>query len=619
MELAIYYQYGNDPEKKYQTSADEVIIGRPKSIPIHLNLSPDLKVSRPHARLFYHLNCWWVQDLHSKHKTFLNGEIVTEETPLSPGDELQLGDTRLRVEFISLDTQRLHGSFDTYPPVDELESSPNLSQDAQIDLLAGVVRIVNDCPQGAEMCQSFIKEIAGAFPQADHITIILLDDDELLPVAYFPPGQAAQLSFTLVGRAIRSRKPVSWARDVAISASRPASSLYDASTALCIPMLYRGEAIGVIYLDSTRLETSFDQVNLDRLGETANLMASFIVNPAPGMFTSFPSVFVSYAAPDREFVDRLAADLRRRQIRVWFDERLQVGQVRRTVIEQVINSTGAFVLVLSPDSVQSEDVRWEIDVARQAAKTILPLIHRSCTPPDAVQGLHALDFETDPRQDNLEKLTRAINRASRPDVVASARMRQSRMLFLAANPRDQGQLRLAKEHRVIKHALRAAEYGDQFEIEFAGAVRPRDLQDHLRRYKPHIVHFSGHGGSTSGRIILEDDDEQAQAVPTPALNQLFRIFNDNIRCVVLNACLSESQAEAIKEEVGCVVGMSAKIDDEAAITFADSFYRTLGDGGSVQQAFEAGCNLVAMEKPGDETIPQLLTRADLNPARMFFV
>lgn len=620
MELTIYIRYQNEPERKWQTSDDEIVIGRPKNIPTHLDLSPDLKVSRPHARLFYELNCWWVQDLHSKHKTFLNGEAITTETPLSPGDELRLGDTHLRMEFVSLDTHLPAGFFDTYTPVNELESSPRLTQDTQTDLLARVARIAGTYPESSAMWQLFIEEIAQAFPQAEHIGIILVHDDEPFPVAYYPAHETAHLSYTLIGRAIRSRRPVSWVRDLTISASRPASSLFDTNAAACVPMLFRSKAVGAIYLGSTGPDTEFAQdVNLARLGETANLMAAFTRDADPGFFASFPSVFVSYALPDRKFVDRLAADLRCRQIRVWYDERLQVGDVRRAVIGQAIRSTGAFVVVLSPDSVENEEVLWEVDQAGKTDRPILPLMYHPCTPPEALSDLHSLDFVGDMHSDNLQKLVSTINRVSRPSLAPAAQESETRILFLAANPLDQDQLRLDREHRVIKEALQASKYGDRFMVEFAGAARPRDFQDNLRRFKPHIVHFSGHGGRTSGRIVLEDDEEKAQVIPTPALNQVFRIFKYDIRCVILNACLSATQAEAIKEEVGCVVGMSSSIDDDAAIMFADSFYRTIGDAGSMQQAFDAGCNLVAIQKPGNETFPQLLAGSGVNPATMFFV
>ena len=56
------------------------------------------------------------------------------------------------------------------------------------------------------------------------------------------------------------------------------------------------------------------------------------------------------------------------------------------------------------------------------------------------------------------------------------------------------------------------------------------------------------------------------------------MLRDNIRCVVLNACYSEAQAQAIAEAIDCVVGMTSAVGDDAAIEFATAFYRALGYG-----------------------------------------
>jgi hypothetical protein len=203
------------------------------------------------------------------------------------------------------------------------------------------------------------------------------------------------------------------------------------------------------------------------------------------------------------------------------------------------------------------------------------------------------------------------------------------ILFLAANPTDGTRLRLDEECRAIDQALRQAEYRDRFEIRQHWAVRIADLQGHLLRHQPHIVHFSGHGSTTSeitnrkaGRdlkllhpsgygsdassIILEDNSGNSQPMSARALSSLFSVLKDNVRCVVLNACYSQEQAQAIAQHIDCVVGMSAAIGDRAAISFAASFYQALGYGRDVKTAFELGCVQIDMENLGQQDLPQLL-------------
>jgi len=191
------------------------------------------------------------------------------------------------------------------------------------------------------------------------------------------------------------------------------------------------------------------------------------------------------------------------------------------------------------------------------------------------------------------------------------------ILFLAANPVDTDPLRIDEEIRTIDRALREAAFRDRFKLEQQWAVRVQDLQMHLLRYKPHIVHFSGHGSSVS-EIILEDISGKSQTVPANALSQLFRVLKDNIRCVVLNACYSESQAQAIAEHIDCVVGMSKEIGDIAAINFAASFYQALGYGRNIEEAFELGRNQINLENLDEENIPQLLCK-NCDPKDILFI
>ena len=79
-------------------------------------------------------------------------------------------------------------------------------------------------------------------------------------------------------------------------------------------------------------------------------------------------------------------------------------------------------------------------------------------------------------------------------------------------------------------------------------MRPDDLLDALLSISPHIVHFSGHG-SEGEEILLQDDFGNSKPVDRRTLANLLGILKDNIRILVLNACYSQPQAEAISRTV----------------------------------------------------------------------
>jgi hypothetical protein len=186
------------------------------------------------------------------------------------------------------------------------------------------------------------------------------------------------------------------------------------------------------------------------------------------------------------------------------------------------------------------------------------------------------------------------------------------LLLLGANPSDTTRLALDRESREVRQRLRASELRETFRIEQEWAVRPADLQECLLRHRPTIVHFSGHGSST-GELVLENQNGEAVTVTANALAGLFRILQRDIRCVLLNACFSESQARAIAGHVDCVVGMTSTVADSSAIAFAGAFYQALGYGEDVQAAFELGCNQIDLAGLGQADVPRLVTRHGIRP------
>ena len=193
-----------------------------------------------------------------------------------------------------------------------------------------------------------------------------------------------------------------------------------------------------------------------------------------------------------------------------------------------------------------------------------------------------------------------------------------KILFLSSNPEFTTPLKLDEEARLITQKIRASEYRDVLKLETLWAVRPDDLLQALNEHKPQIVHFSGHGSKT-GEIVLMDNNRQVKPVSAEALKMLFTTLKDNIRVVVLNACYSERQAQAIAEVIDCVVGMSTSIGDEAAIIFAASFYRAIGFGRSIKEAFDQGKTAIMLEGIPEVNTPQLLTRTGVDPASVVLI
>jgi len=197
-------------------------------------------------------------------------------------------------------------------------------------------------------------------------------------------------------------------------------------------------------------------------------------------------------------------------------------------------------------------------------------------------------------------------------------MGKIKILFVSANPAGTQQLKLDEEAREIEAKIRAAEHRDSLELITKWAVRPDDLLQSLNQHRPHIVHFSGHGNPTE-EIVLLDALRKPKPVSKEALVHLFRALKDNIRVVVLNACFSRPQAEAITGEIDCAIGMMRAIGDNAAITFAASFYRAIGFGRSIKEAFDQGVTALLLDGSLEGKTPVLMSGKNTAPDKVFLI
>lgn len=86
-------------------------------------------------------------------------------------------------------------------------------------------------------------------------------------------------------------------------------------------------------------------------------------------------VFISYSRRNTNFAERLSRDLSDAGVEVWIDFRqIHAGEVWKEEIRNGIERSEVVVVVLSPDAVGSEWVRYEIDYAREHGKGILPVM-----------------------------------------------------------------------------------------------------------------------------------------------------------------------------------------------------------------------------------------------------
>ena len=191
-----------------------------------------------------------------------------------------------------------------------------------------------------------------------------------------------------------------------------------------------------------------------------------------------------------------------------------------------------------------------------------------------------------------------------------------RILFFSASPWANSRILVDEEVREIFERLHEGPYREHFELFNYPAARPGDLQRLLLTYRPHIVHFSGHG-SKQHKIILGGLNGRGRMVDQQGLTDVFALYNSHVRLVLLNACFTKTQARSISEVVNYSIGTSRAIGDKVCVAFAGAFYRALGFGRSIRDAFESAKAELALTKIPRSRGIELFVRSGLGEADQF--
>lgn len=198
------------------------------------------------------------------------------------------------------------------------------------------------------------------------------------------------------------------------------------------------------------------------------------------------------------------------------------------------------------------------------------------------------------------------------------------ILIFAAEPLNMVPLYLTEETKSIREEHERSLLRDSFEIPPENYwTTPSDIQRLLNKYKPNIVHFCGHGighqkefnkninrdiniahpNKESSLILTDEFHGAALDVPDSAIVELFKIFKDDIECVILNACSTQQLAEQIHEFIPYVIGTRRDIGNKAAKLFSEGFYRALFNDGGYKKAYDLGCNMINLSKLEDNKTP----------------
>jgi hypothetical protein len=190
-----------------------------------------------------------------------------------------------------------------------------------------------------------------------------------------------------------------------------------------------------------------------------------------------------------------------------------------------------------------------------------------------------------------------------------------RVLVVTSDPSDLSNygmpaLDASREIDWIQKALRQREDAGQVKTDVLPHAIAADLREKLRTFRPHVIHFIGHGGfqNDQGMLVMEDDERKTRLVSDRQFREFF-LGADDAKLVILNACqgatrsstraLSGLAPQIVRRGLSAVVAMQYPIPDKVALSFAREFYRALAGYYPVDAAVTEGRRAVYMDFGSD--------------------
>jgi hypothetical protein len=171
---------------------------------------------------------------------------------------------------------------------------------------------------------------------------------------------------------------------------------------------------------------------------------------------------------------------------------------------------------------------------------------------------------------------------------------------MAAAPDDKIYVNVVKEGTEIQQTLDGQR--DKFQFFHILGITKDHFLDDLERYRPNILHFSGHGTESSS-LVFQDGDE----LSSEQLEKTFQSLPFKISVVFLNACYSKHQARSISKYVDYIIGMKKAVSDEAAIIFSSKFYKSLLKNINYKEAYSDAIAYLSYYLESESSIPKLIT------------
>jgi adenylate cyclase len=298
--MRIRYRSPSGKTELWATDSESILIGRQLPLsPSYLDLR-DVKVSGKHARLTFENGAYFIEDLGSTNGTWIGRKRIKDRVRLDAGTEIRLGETMLSIEGDAGPATApvpqaaascgLSAAPDGPPRevVDARQSLPDLflagaSLEAARLRLESVYELcaaLGEIDSFESLASALLDLVFKAFPASaknGHGGFLL--GEELALKAFRPDDQPPTCSLTLARHVRDQKKGCLWEVGTPGVIERSASLMdLGVQSAMYVPLIWKGEVLGVLYLDATSQEAAFGIDDLRLMQVMASQAAMFVKN-----------------------------------------------------------------------------------------------------------------------------------------------------------------------------------------------------------------------------------------------------------------------------------------------------------------------------------------------------
>ena len=345
----------------------------------------DIGASRRHARFIKKDNTLVIVDMSSFRGVYVDGKRIEkgQEVAVGEDDILTIGGTVLSFQ---KEPSKAKGAQPYSEDMDKRSDDRPRDHSRSLELLLKVTNIFAQSIDIEKLLDEFLDQIFSLLNRIDRGVILLVDKEsgELQEVVSKTrmgnkPDSFSEINYsrTIVKRTIQEREPVNMSNTSNVSKKELSDSMQvmNVMSAMCVPIIYKGEAQGAIYVDSIGLPYGFREDDLKLLTGLSNTAAIALQNAR--LYEELKGELSERKRAEEELRNTCQELQETRDMLVQSEKLAAIGRLTAGVAHEILNPVHIISMrfqLLEMKEGLSDELRHDLDICKNQLHRIIGII-----------------------------------------------------------------------------------------------------------------------------------------------------------------------------------------------------------------------------------------------------